>query len=372
MPERRGYRPGGAGERGPLPLVAKVPTMSAKTSELNAGSPAALNKLIPIAGIVLVVLAAAWFFLAGGSKAPAPTAAATKAPAAGAVPAPGAAAEVAPELTKEQLLREGSTALRENRFVSPAGNNAVEYYLRVLDKDANNTTAKDALRESFPMATGAVEQQINAGALEDATRSINLLAKADPNNYTLTILRGKLDAKKKQTDREQAQAAAAAAAQTARQQAAASSAAAAAPAAAPAVPSANTSAPADTSAAPPQSTAAANRAPANTVASATPAPAAAAPAVPAGGETHGAEVVKTSPPDYPPDAVRKHTEGWVEVEFTVQPDGSVANATVVNSNPARVFNAAALSAVGRWTFKPRMENGKAVEEKMRRRIEFKF
>jgi hypothetical protein len=33
---------------------------------------------------------------------------------------------------------------------------------------------------------------------------------------------------------------------------------------------------------------------------------------PAGGETHSAEVVKTSPPDYPPDAVRKHTEGWVE------------------------------------------------------------
>ncbi len=70
--------------------------------------------------------------------------------------------------------------------------------------------------------------------------------------------------------------------------------------------------------------------------------------------------------------MRKHTEGWVEVEFTVAADGSVTNATVVNANPARVFNTAALSAVGRWTFKPRMENGKPVEEKMRRRIEFKF
>ena len=344
--------------------------MSAKSIAPSSGLP--LNKLIPIAAVVLVVLIAAYFLFAGGSKAPAPIAAKPNAPAAGAAPAPGTAGEAAPELTKEQLLREASAALRENRYVSPAGNNAVEYYLRVLDKDANNQTAKDALRESFPMATGAVEQEINGGALDDATRSITLLAKADPNNYTLTILRSKLDAKKKQTDREQAQAAAAAAAQqTARtQQAAAANSAAAQQAAAAAAPANanNAAAPAETPAAAPP------RAPATTLASATPPPSATAaptPAAPAG-ETHGAEVLKTSPPDYPPDAVRKHQEGWVEVEFTVQPDGSVANASVINANPARVFNASALSAVTRWTFKPRMENGKAVEEKMRRRIEFKF
>jgi len=44
----------------------------------------------------------------------------------------------------------------------------------------------------------------------------------------------------------------------------------------------------------------------------------------------------------------------------------------VASEPGRVFNAAALSAVKRWTFKPRMENGKAVEERLRRRIQFKL
>ena len=82
--------------------------------------------------------------------------------------------------------------------------------------------------------------------------------------------------------------------------------------------------------------------------------------------------MKTSPPEYPPDAVRKHQEGWVEVEFTVMPDGSVANATVVNANPARIFNSAALRAVERWTFKPRTDNGTPTQEKMRRRIEFKF
>ena len=54
------------------------------------------------------------------------------------------------------------------------------------------------------------------------------------------------------------------------------------------------------------------------------------------------------------------------------PDGTVANATVVNAEPARVFNTSALRAVERWTFKPRMENGKPVEEKIRRRIQFKL
>ncbi len=222
----------------------------------------------------------------------------------------------------------------------------------------------------FPFATGAVETTINAGGLDEATRVINLLSKADPSNYTLTILRSKLDAKKKQVDRDQAVAAAAATAAATRQtqqQAAAAAPAAPAPAtAAPAPAAATAPPPTETAAAPPPAPRPAN----NATASATPAPAPAAAA--AGGETRAAEVVKTSPPDYPPDAVRKHQEGWVEVEFTVMPDGSVANATVVNANPARIFNSAALRAVERWTFKPRTDNGTPTQEKMRRRIEFKF
>ncbi|HSC11733.1 MAG TPA: energy transducer TonB, partial [Rhodanobacteraceae bacterium] len=333
-----------------------------------------MAKLIPIAVIAIVVVIGLYFFLSSGSKAPAPaTKTAQTAPAAGspAAGAPGAAAEappVVPDLTPEQLLKEAGAAFREQRFVAPPGNNALEYYLKLLEKQPNNQTAKDALREMFPFATGAVETTINAGGLDEATRVINLLSKADPSNYTLTILRSKLDAKKKQVDRDQAVAAAAATAAATRQtqqQAAAAAPAAPAPAtAAPAPAAATAPPPTETAAAPPPAPRPAN----NATASATPAPAPAAAA--AGGETRAAEVVKTSPPDYPPDAVRKHQEGWVEVEFTVMPDGSVANATVVNANPARIFNSAALRAVERWTFKPRTDNGTPTQEKMRRRIEF--
>ena len=339
--------------------------MAAKNS---ASSP--LTKLLPIGIIAVVVIGViAYFVMSGGSKAPAPaakapTAASTAAPAAGAAPAPEAAL---PELTPQQLLKEASTAMNEKRYVSPAGNNAFEYYERLLEKEPTNQTATDALRETFPMVIGVPEQEINAGNIDEAARVINLLAKADPNNYTLTILRSKLDARKKQAEREQAQQAAAAAAAAARTQApptaAAPAAAAAPPPTAPATASETAAAP------PPAATASRPAAPANAGTSA-PAPAEAATA--AAGETHGAEVLRTSPPDYPPDAVRKRQEGWVEVEFTVTPDGSVANASVVGAQPSRVFNTSALRAVERWTFKPAMQNGKAVEEKMRRRIEFKF
>lgn len=317
-----------------------------------------LMKFLPI--IVIVIALAIGAFLFFGSKhgtAPAPTAV----PAEGTAPgtaAPAAPAPPAPvvEMSKEQLLKEAGTAFREKRYVAPAGNNAYEYYLRVLDKDPTNQVAKDALREMFPFATPIVETDINGNSLDEATREIDLLAKADPSNYTLTILRGKLDAKKKQAEKEQAQAAAAAAAAAAR-------AAAAAQAPAPAAPVASAPPPAAATPAPPAAPKPAPAAP--------PPPVAEAPAAPVG-ETHAAQLVKSAAPAYPPEAVRARKDGWVQVEFTVDPNGQVTDAKVANADPPRMFNTAALDAVRRWTFKPRMENGKAVEERMSRRIEFKL
>jgi len=334
----------------------------------NANQPNPLMKFLPVIIIVIGAAIAAYFFFSGGSKpattAPSSAAGGTTAPAAGAA-APTAPA---PELTKEQLIKEAGTASREQRYVSPAGNNAVEFYLRVLDKEPNNLTAKEALRETFPIAVGSVEQTINSGNIEEAGREIDLLAKADPANYTLTILRSKLDAKKKQVENEQKVASAAAAKAAQPAQNAQTAPAPAPPPEQPAATPAQTPATAAATPAPPPVPAAPKPAPA-------PAPppvteTAAAPA--AGGETHPAELIKSVPPDYPPDAYRSRAQGWVEVEFTVAPDGSVSGAQVVSSEPARIFNAAALNAVKRWTFKPRMENGKAVEERMRRRIEFRL
>ena len=77
-------------------------------------------------------------------------------------------------------------------------------------------------------------------------------------------------------------------------------------------------------------------------------------------------------PNYPPAAVRNRQTGWVEVEVTVGADGSVQNAHVTASEPSRVFDREAVSAVERAKFEPRMENGQPVSSTLRRRIEFKL
>ena len=61
-------------------------------------------------------------------------------------------------------------------------------------------------------------------------------------------------------------------------------------------------------------------------------------------------------PIYPAIAEARGIEGWVLVEFEVQPDGSVANAFVVESS-SRLFENSALAAVYKFRFKPRVVDG---------------
>ena len=65
-------------------------------------------------------------------------------------------------------------------------------------------------------------------------------------------------------------------------------------------------------------------------------------------------------PDYPMNARQRGIEGWVVVEFTVTKIGSVADPVVVSSNPGRIFDRAALQAVRKWKYNPKVENGQAV------------
>src|SRR3546814_21021828 len=49
--------------------------------------------------------------------------------------------------SSDLLLAEARAAMNEQRYLAPAGNNAFEFYLRVLEKDPGNKVASDALRE---------------------------------------------------------------------------------------------------------------------------------------------------------------------------------------------------------------------------------
>ena len=76
------------------------------------------------------------------------------------------------------------------------------------------------------------------------------------------------------------------------------------------------------------------------------------------------------PPQYPRDAARNGITGWVQLEVLVNPDGSVRNARVLDAKPRGLFEAAAVQAVLRWKFKPKVVNGLPVEQKGAQKIEF--
>jgi protein TonB len=65
-------------------------------------------------------------------------------------------------------------------------------------------------------------------------------------------------------------------------------------------------------------------------------------------------------PEYPPRARQQGIEGWVELEFTISPAGTVQDPRVLEARPPFVFDRAALNAVRRWRYNPKVENGVAV------------
>lgn len=72
----------------------------------------------------------------------------------------------------------------------------------------------------------------------------------------------------------------------------------------------------------------------------------------------GLQPIKRVDPQYPPEAARSGTQGFVEVEFTVDPAGKVASVSVVNAKPARTFEQSAVRAVKQWQFAPGGGRGK--------------
>jgi protein TonB len=92
------------------------------------------------------------------------------------------------------LLGLARDAMRDGRLVAPAGSNAYEFYLSVLQLEPENRSAREALRESFPRAAAEIEHAINQKQLEEARREIDLLREFDRDNFTLALLGGKLSA----------------------------------------------------------------------------------------------------------------------------------------------------------------------------------
>jgi TonB family protein len=82
-----------------------------------------------------------------------------------------------------------------------------------------------------------------------------------------------------------------------------------------------------------------------------------------------AKVVKRVTPVAPLGVSRK-TSGFVTVKFNIGLNGRVSDVEVVESSPQGVFDDAAQTAVRKWVYEPRKENGVAVESTARAKLVF--
>ena len=326
-------------------------------------------------GLVPLALAVAVTLALGACKKD--EAAGAAVPATGQVaPAPTPESVVSASVTAmnpDQLRSEAAKAYGENRLYAPAGNNAMEYYLALRDKQPADAGASSALTDLLPMTVIATEQGIAREDFGEAKRLAALIEKADAqhpalarlktaitSSETATLQRAetqKLTAeeeakrqadivKQREEDQRKQQ-------EQQRQQAAAGAQPAVA-AAQPATAQSNAAAEAER-----QRVAEAERQRAAAAAAEQQRQAAAAAqpaAQPARAASSELRAIAQPGPRYPQAAQRAGATGSVQVEFTVASDGSVTGVRVVGSEAPRQFQREfereATAAVKRWRFQP--------------------
>ena len=287
-------------------------------------------------GLVLAITAGIGLAACGKKEEPvvAP-AASTAAPAAGTTAVS----------TDEELRTKAQTAEREQRLYAPAGNNAIEYYLALRERQPKDTLVNNALQDLFPYAMIATEQNLQKGDRVEAARIFALLERVDKNAPSLPRLRDTMqkvastELKTQQDEAKKAQDLLTKQTEAAKTAAAAAAALKNAP---PPIPAAPIPQPAASRPAPPPP-APVQAQPKLQPAQAEPPP---HPARPAGLPN----VISSVQPDYPRDALRDGVSGEVTVAFTVNADGSVGAANVVSSNPRNVFDRQAVAAIKKWRF----------------------
>ena len=91
----------------------------------------------------------------------------------------------------------------------------------------------------------------------------------------------------------------------------------------------------------------------------------------AGFDTDVIPVVRV-PPAYPRNARQAGIQGFVTMAVTINPDGTVSDVSVLESDPPRLFDQSAMDAMRRWKFRPKIVDGTPVGQRARQTIEFKL
>lgn len=286
----------------------------------------------------------------------------------------------APESSAPTLSERAAEALRDGRFVLPAGDSALDYYAELLSTDTANLDLQQALTDTLGLGAGQFDSALNNGDLATAEDVYQRIRAARPDYLLLPALRERLDAAQAQpaSDAAADPLAISAAPPPETPVAASGPGVAVEPAvtaAAEPQPERAIVAPQPTAAEPPrvETVVAEPQAPdvppasepapveIAAVSETTAEPAAPVPAATVATPAPAAAVARSEPelrqitplqPNYPRQAMQRRLEGQVTVRFVVRADGRVADVDVASSNPPGVFDMEAVRAIQRVRFEP--------------------
>ena len=397
------WRRRGAGEAGAATATLPQLTKPAKSRRLPIG-------LLAMAVLVVAATAGIVGWLMGQH-----TQERISAPAsAGTTPQAKTPPQKPPDAALSQLLERADAALARGDWLLPPGNSASDLYHQALDRHPGDAQALAGLDKVVDQVLSAAEQDLLAQHLDEADHLTAAARAIAPNSVRVSFLatqiaREKDRAMRAQTHLQQQQQQQQQAAEVERQDQLVAAARAALTAgnldeaarsigvAADAgvdhdaidrltrdlqgaqliarmkqAPAKATPAPAP-EASPPPPPAAEAAAVSNSETAAPPKPLSAA--VP---ETHANDIISAdalerlryTAPEYPARARASGTTGWVHLAFDVEPDGSVTHVAVLAAEPKDVFDAAAVSAVRRWRYRPAERDGHPIEQRAQLRIRF--
>lgn len=254
-------------------------------------------------------------------------------------------------LDTDALRERAAASLAANRLYAPAGDNAVEDYLALHERQPGDAAVALALADLAPYVIIGAEQATAAEAFPEAARLIALLARMDAEAPAVPRLREALAAAQADAEaraaaeRADAERLSAEAQREAAARATTTTTTTATVAPAPTRPP--TTAPAPAPAPRPAVAAPTAPPPVRSVPEQAATPPPASPATPA-----PRALVNRVSPRFPEAAVRRRLEGEVEVALRIRADGSVEAVDVVRADPPGVFDREAVLAVRRWRYAP--------------------
>jgi periplasmic protein TonB len=260
-------------------------------------------------------------------------------------------------LANQSLVDSAMRAYSAGHLVQPAGENALELYLKALEVHPSNVSAREAVLELVPVTMNALESAMSAAAPEEVARLSALLERADPSAARLAALKQRWQTMQVSAAQAPKLVDSVAATAVATEQPVTQAATAPLVAKAEMIKAAEPAAMPQASAFVPPPVRESKPTPEKN------------PSLPISRIVE-ARPLTTARVTFPAHARRQKIEGWVDLEVSVDANGRVTETSVVDAQPKKIFDIEARRAVMRWRFTPKIVDDQPVASVLRQRIKF--